>query len=62
MWPNAPEILARAAFEHNIPFILSTVTTSGIERISELTEGRAWFQLYRIPARQRAQRRYPQTG
>lgn len=46
MWPNAPEILARAAFRHNIPFILSTVTTSGIERISELTEGRAWFQLY----------------
>lgn len=46
MWPNAPEILARAAFEHNIPFILSTVTTSSIERISELTEGKAWFQLY----------------
>ena len=46
MWPNAPEILAKAAFEHNIPFILSTVTTSDIERISELTEGRAWYQLY----------------
>ena len=46
MWPQAPEILARAAFEHNIPFILSTVTTCGIEKISELTEGRAWFQLY----------------
>ncbi len=46
MWPNAPEILARAAFEHNIPFILSSVTTSSIERIGELTEGRAWFQLY----------------
>lgn len=46
MWPNAPEILAKAAFEHNIPFILSTVTTSNIERISELTEGRAWYQLY----------------
>ena len=46
MWPNTPEILAKAAFEHNIPFILSTVTTSSIERISELTEGRAWFQLY----------------
>ena len=46
MWPNAPEILAKAAFEHNIPFILSTVTTSSIERIGELTEGRAWFQLY----------------
>jgi L-lactate dehydrogenase (cytochrome) len=46
IWPNAPEILARAAFQHNIPFILSTVSTSAIERISELTEGRAWFQLY----------------
>lgn len=46
MWPNAPEILAKAAFEHNIPFILSTVTTSSIERIAEITEGRAWFQLY----------------
>ena len=46
MWPNAPEILARAAFEHNIPFILSTVTTASIERIAEITEGRAWFQLY----------------
>ena len=46
MWPNAPEILAKAAFKHNIPFILSTVTTSSIERIAEITEGKAWFQLY----------------
>ena len=46
LWPNAPEILAKAAFKHNIPFILSTVSTSPIERIAELTEGRAWFQLY----------------
>lgn len=46
MWPNSPEILARAAFEHNIPFVLSTVTTTSIERASELTEGKAWFQLY----------------
>jgi L-lactate dehydrogenase (cytochrome) len=46
MWPNSPEILAKAAFAHNIPFILSTVTTSSIERIGELTEGRFWFQLY----------------
>ncbi|MFT4154493.1 alpha-hydroxy-acid oxidizing protein [Parafilimonas sp.] len=46
MWPNAPEILARAASEHNIPFILSTVTTSSIERTAEITEGKAWFQLY----------------
>ena len=46
MWPNAPAILAKAAFKHNIPFILSTVTTMDIERASELTEGNAWFQLY----------------
>jgi L-lactate dehydrogenase (cytochrome) len=46
VWPNAPEILAKAAFEHNVPFILSTVTTSSIERIAEITEGQAWFQLY----------------
>ncbi|WP_437398738.1 alpha-hydroxy acid oxidase [Flagellimonas lutimaris] len=46
MWPNSPEILAKAAFDHNVPFILSTVTTSSIERISEITEGNAWFQLY----------------
>ncbi len=46
IWPNAPEILAKAAKEHNIPFILSTVTTSSIERIGELTDGKFWFQLY----------------
>ncbi|MCC7523343.1 MAG: alpha-hydroxy-acid oxidizing protein [Chitinophagaceae bacterium] len=46
MWPKAPEILAQAAFEHNIPFILSTVSTSSIETIGNITNGRAWFQLY----------------
>jgi L-lactate dehydrogenase (cytochrome) len=46
MWPNAPQILAKAAKEHNVPFILSTVTTASIEEISEITEGKAWFQLY----------------
>ena len=46
MWPNTPAILAKAAYSHNIPFILSTVTTMDIEKASELTEGNAWFQLY----------------
>lgn len=46
IWPNAPEFLAKAALEHNIPFILSTVSTSSIERIGEITEGKFWFQLY----------------
>ena len=46
MWPRASEILAKAAFEHNIPYILSTVATASLETIAEITEGRAWFQLY----------------
>lgn len=46
MWPNSPAILAQAAHQHNVPFILSTVTTMDIEMASELTEGKAWFQLY----------------
>ena len=46
IWPNAAEILANAAHKHNIPFILSTVSTASIETIAEITEGNAWFQLY----------------
>jgi len=46
IWPKAPEILAKAARVHNVPFILSTVSTASVEKISEITEGRAWFQLY----------------
>ncbi|MBV8389424.1 MAG: alpha-hydroxy-acid oxidizing protein [Mucilaginibacter sp.] len=46
MWPNMPEILAKASVKNNIPFVISTVTTSTVERLCEITEGRAWFQLY----------------
>ncbi|MFD2597757.1 alpha-hydroxy-acid oxidizing protein [Sphingobacterium corticis] len=46
MWPNAPEILAKAATKHDIPYTLSTVSTSSIERIAEVSDGKAWFQLY----------------
>jgi L-lactate dehydrogenase (cytochrome) len=46
IWPGAPEILARAATKHNVPFILSTVSTASIERIADITNGKAWFQLY----------------
>ena len=51
MWPKSPEILTKATFEHNIPFILSTVTTSNIETIAEITEGKILIQLYH-PANQ----------
>lgn len=46
MWPGATEILAKAARRHNIPFVLSTVTTASLETIGKLTDGRFWFQLY----------------
>jgi isopentenyl diphosphate isomerase/L-lactate dehydrogenase-like FMN-dependent dehydrogenase len=46
MWPNAPEILAKAAAKQNIPYVLSTVSSSSLERIAEVSEGKAWFQLY----------------
>lgn len=46
MWPGAPEILAKAARQHNIPFVLSTVTTASIETIGKITDGNFWFQLY----------------
>lgn len=46
MWPRATEILAAAAHQHNVPFVLSTVATASIEKVGEITEGNAWFQLY----------------
>lgn len=46
IWPGAPEILARAAKQQNVPFVLSTVSTSSIEAIAEITKGDFWFQLY----------------
>ncbi|KPM48719.1 alpha-hydroxy acid oxidase [Jiulongibacter sediminis] len=46
IWPKASEILAKAAFDYNIPYTLSTVGTASIEKIADITEGNAWFQLY----------------
>ncbi|MBK8564381.1 MAG: alpha-hydroxy-acid oxidizing protein [Saprospiraceae bacterium] len=46
IWPNSPEILAKAAVAHNIPFTLSTVSTASIEQIGKVTGGKFWFQLY----------------
>ena len=46
MWPQTPEILAKAAADKNIPFVLSTVSSASLEKIAEISEGNAWFQLY----------------
>lgn len=46
IWPGSPEILARAARDQGLPFVLSTVGTASLERIAEVSEGTAWFQFY----------------
>jgi isopentenyl diphosphate isomerase/L-lactate dehydrogenase-like FMN-dependent dehydrogenase len=46
MWPKAPEILAKAAAELNIPYVLSTVSSTSLETIAEISGGKAWYQLY----------------
>jgi L-lactate dehydrogenase (cytochrome) len=46
MWPEAENILARAAARHRIPYSLSTVATQSPETIGPLADGMGWFQLY----------------
>jgi L-lactate dehydrogenase (cytochrome) len=46
IWPRSAEYLAAAARKANIPFCLSMVATTGIERIGEIAGANAWFQLY----------------
>ena len=46
IWPRATQILAQAAHQHQVPFVLSTVATASIETVADLTQCRAWFQLY----------------
>lgn len=52
MWPGTAEFLAKTSIDHNIPFILSTVTTISIEDAAKITNGNFWFQLYH-PAAQK---------
>ena len=44
--PKADEYLARLAAKHTIPVGVSTVASTSLERMAELSEGNAWFQLY----------------
>jgi len=46
IWPRVAEYLAEAAARANIPFCLSTVATTSIERAAELAGECLWFQLY----------------
>ena len=46
VWPNASAYHAKAAHETNIPFILSSVSTTSIEKAAALAQQNFWFQLY----------------
>lgn len=45
-WPEADIAIARAAAEHGLPYTLSTMSTTGIERMARAVQGELWFQLY----------------
>lgn len=46
MWPGIEMCLARAAQQANIPYVLSTMSTTALEDIAEAAGDVAWFQLY----------------
>ncbi|WP_181389794.1 alpha-hydroxy acid oxidase [Leucothrix pacifica] len=46
VWPNASLMHARAAKKANIPYVLSTLSTSSIEDAAACAEDNFWFQLY----------------
>ena len=46
MWPNSEIHLAAAAQKANIPYVLSTMSTTPLEKIAELAPDVSWFQLY----------------
>jgi isopentenyl diphosphate isomerase/L-lactate dehydrogenase-like FMN-dependent dehydrogenase len=45
-WRGAEQMLAAAASNANVPYSLSTVGTTSIERIATNASGNVWFQLY----------------
>ncbi|GLQ50033.1 alpha-hydroxy acid oxidase [Dyella flava] len=46
IWPGTDQMLAAAAANANVPYGLSTVGTTSIEKIATIAGGNLWFQLY----------------
>ncbi len=46
LWPGADLALARQAKAHDLPVVVSTVSTTTIEAMAEAAPGNTWFQLY----------------
>ena len=45
-WPGADKMLANESIINNVPACVSMASTTSLEKMYELTEGRSWFQLY----------------
>ncbi|MBD3662339.1 alpha-hydroxy-acid oxidizing protein [Sulfitobacter sp. TSTF-M16] len=45
-WPGADLMLARLAAKYQVPHGVSTVASTPLEKIIEVAQGHAWFQLY----------------
>ncbi|TYB89436.1 alpha-hydroxy acid oxidase [Oceaniovalibus sp. ACAM 378] len=50
--PSADTLLAKFAAQHDVPVGVSTVASTSLEKMIELAEGNAWFQLYLSGARE----------
>jgi len=46
MWPGVDAMLAKAARERKLPYVLSTPASLTIEQAAKLALGSIWFQLY----------------
>ena len=51
-WPGADIAIARAAASLGVPYTLSTMATTGIERMADAVQGELWFQLYVLKNRE----------
>ena len=49
LWPNIDEALAATAQRVGIPYVMSTVANSSIERIAAIAPDVFWYQLYNVP-------------
>ncbi|WP_260924441.1 alpha-hydroxy acid oxidase [Novosphingobium sp. 9] len=49
LWPGIDESIAAAAQAARIPYVLSTVANTTIERIARIAPDVFWYQLYNVP-------------
>lgn len=54
IWPGSDQALAAAAADRRIPYTMSTVSTTTLEKAGPASKGMGWFQLY--PPREKEMR------